>query len=132
MLFNELNNHWVKRFSSKHINIYNKLYKIEQYFKEVLKEYKPNIVILEDIHLKFNVKTYKILAMLLGVLVTTCINEKVEYKLFTPAEWRSILKIPKIMSKKHAVNLVFNKFNKIVNEDEAEAICIGLAYISNN
>lgn len=51
----------------------------------VIKEWQPDYIVMEDIQYQYgNVLTYKILAMLLGVLETICAEAQIPYEVVSP------------------------------------------------
>lgn len=95
----------------------------------VIKEWKPDYIVMEDIQYQYgNVLTYKILAMLLGVLETVCTEEKIEYEVVSPNVWRKYAGTcgkTRLQEKQMSVAVVKEKFGVRVNDDVAEAILIG-------
>lgn len=95
----------------------------------VIKEWKPDYIVMEDIQYQYgNVLTYKILAMLLGVLETVCTEEKIPYEVVSPNVWRKYAGTcgkTRLQEKQMSVALVKEKYGVRVNDDVAEAILIG-------
>lgn len=96
----------------------------------------PNIelrVVLEDIQVQRNdVKTFKTLAHLQGVLINIAFRElkNINYNLniYYSSEWKSTCKIKgkdRITQKKNAQQFVLDNFNIKAPEDACDAICIG-------
>lgn len=122
--------------------------------EELLSEYKPQIVlgdlyiVLEDIQyqenkekegakIEFgkpafqggtNVKTFKTLAWLQGVLLDWCYERNVHTELFYSSTWKSFCEIKgfsRAAQKAQSIEFVKNKFNINPTTDEADAICLG-------
>ena len=95
----------------------------------VIKEWKPDYIIMEDIQYQYGaVLTYKILAMLLGLLEVECFDNKVEYEVVSPNVWRKFAGTAgktRLQEKQLSVALVKEKYNVRVSDDVAEAILIG-------
>lgn len=92
--------------------------------------FKPDIVILEDVQKQTNVKTFKDLSYLLGVLKNHLYVEKIPFSVLSPSMWRGELKIKgrkREDVKRNAQLYVKNRFGIEVTEDEADAICISIA-----
>ena len=123
--------------------------KLRQWLINMLNNWNIDKVAIEDIQLqKFKdknghtdaaVTTYKILAQLQGVLLTTCYENNIPCTTIHTATWRSFCKITartRADQKRAAQLYVKSKFNKDVTQDEADAICIGIymveKYIKNN
>jgi Holliday junction resolvasome RuvABC endonuclease subunit len=82
---------------------------------EFIKEVNPDIVLLEDVYMKygkiFNVQTHKTLANLQGMLMGFLILEKIPYEIIHPQSWKNGIVGKKKVSK-------------------ADSICICLYYMS--
>ena len=99
-----------------------------------IKEFKPDVVIIEDIQNQKGVKTVIQLARLQGCIMLYCQSKKIEFKLWHPTEWRKQLEFqqgPKVKReelKKQSRDYVQNVLGlSIKSEDQNEAICIGVA-----
>lgn len=116
-----------------------RLLKIREQIKQLINSYCIEYVILEDIQLETkvpnNVKTYKALAEVIGVITELLEELKIKYELVAPSSWRSQLNIKgnkRNEQKKNAQNYVLKVYKKDVSEDESDAICIGAYYINKN
>ena len=116
-----------------------RLLKIRGQIKQLINSYCIEYVILEDIQLETkvpnNVKTYKALAEVIGVITELLEELKIKYELVAPSSWRSQLNIKgnkRNEQKKNAQNYVLKVYKKDVSEDESDAICIGAYYINKN
>ena len=95
----------------------------------ILKEWKPDYVVMEEIQYKDSaLMTFKVLSMLLGVIEVECLKEGVPHEVVLPNVWRKYAgtcgktrKEEKILS----VAKVKEKFGISVSDDVAEAILIG-------
>lgn len=92
----------------------------------------------EDIQLQGNVannvKTFKTLAEVFGVMHELSVNLQIPYEAVLASSWKSSLGIKgrnRAEQKRNAQTFVLNKYNLKVTQDEADAICIG-AYIAKN
>lgn len=97
---------------------------------------RPDIVVIERMHTVRNADTFRKLCKILGVVQGWCILNNCEYIELSPTEWRkSILdkdeKAPRKREelKKWSVDKVKKKYDIVVEDDVADAICIGEAYI---
>ena len=100
---------------------------------------KPDIVIAENIVSVRNANTTRMLQELIGAIRGHCVYRHIVYRTLRPTEWRS--QIVKISGQKPegrkredqkvwSLDVVNNKFNiKTESDDEADAVCIGRAYI---
>lgn len=109
-----------------------RLIKIRKQVEKLIQEYHPDKVILEDIQLEEkqvnNVRTFKALAQVLGVLSMYLTENKIDYEIVLASTWRSKLGIKgkeRSVYKKNTQLYVQKKYNKNVSEDEADAIAIG-------
>ena len=99
-----------------------------------IKEYKPDLVVMEDIQKQSNVKTIVYLARLQGCIVLYCASKGIDLKILHPTEWRRILeyaqgpKIKREQLKQQSRDYVKDILGlSIESEDENEAVCIGVA-----
>lgn len=104
---------------------------------DLINSYKPNLIVIEDIQLQseFGVTTYKALAHLQGIILEYCFSNHINYKIISSAIWRAHCKIRgknRQDKKKEMQQLIKNKYNINVSDDEADAIGIGLATIEIN
>lgn len=117
----------------------------EQRFLKMLQEIqntiiknKPDIIIFEDVSLQTNVSVLVKLARIQGCIITECIRNKIPYIIYKPSEWRKVLNfkqgrgVPRNDLKKQAISFVTDRYEiDNLNDDIAEAICIGLACIKD-
>lgn len=115
---------------------------------------KLTTIVFEDVPLNNhnNLKTGKDLSILQGVVLSLCFKYELDYVLYNPSAWRSIVGLyngtregmKREYQKKAAVDKVNELFNfdfiynetetktRLTDDDKAEAICLGLAYIKEN
>ena len=107
-----------------------RLVKIKKFVENiVIKEWKPDIIIMEDIQYQQNgILTFKVLAMLLGILQELCCENEIKFEAVSPNVWRKYAgtngknrREEKLLS----IAKVKEKFNINVSDDVAEAILIG-------
>lgn len=107
-----------------------RLVKIRKFINEiVIKEWKPDYIIMEDIQYQENgLLTFKVLAMLLGIVQECCAENNIKFEAVFPNVWRKYAgtagknrKEEKLLS----VEKVKEKYNINVNDDVAESILIG-------
>ena len=93
----------------------------------------PDIIVFEDIQNQQNNITYKHLAYVQAALMIICYNLNIKYSILSPSSWRAALGggfgRKREEQKQAAIEYVQAKCNKNVSSDEADAICIGLAYM---
>lgn len=102
----------------------------------LLNEIKPQVVTIEDTALQTNAKTLKDLSQLQGVIIGYCLSHDISFSIYSPSKWRSLLQfntgsgIKRPQLKQQAMDYVYEHFGINATEDEAEAICIGAAVLS--
>ena len=114
-------------------NLGNRLMQVKEHVLSLIQSYEIKKVIFEDIQLQNdNIKTYKILAEVIGVLEETLVEMHIPYEIIPPIVWKAGVKIAgkgRAEEKKLAQKYVLNNYNYSVTEDEADAICIGTHYL---
>lgn len=115
-----------------------RLKKIRQKVEELIEEYSPEVLVLEDIQLQKavgnNVVTYKVLAQVIGVLIELAAEKQIKYELVHSSTWKSHLGIggrTRPEQKKNAQAYVEKMYSLKVSQDQSDAICIGTYYINN-
>lgn len=111
-------------------DLVNRLTRIKYFIEEVvIPRWKPDFIVMEDIQYQHNsILTYKVLAMLLGLLNVLCAEKKIPYEVVSPNVWRKYAGTcgkTRSEEKKLSIGVVKNKFNVNVSDDVAEAILIG-------
>lgn len=119
--------------SSTQTKVEVRLMALRERIKEIIKDYSIEKVYLEDIQLQHNVannvRTYKVLAYVIGVLIELCHELGLPYELVSSNTWKSALGVKgsrRPEQKANAAKLVKEKFDVDVTQDEADAVCIGL------
>lgn len=158
-LFNEENkqliDHGIVKFSkNKNSDPIERILKLSNWFDEYLLNNEVDFVVMEDIQLQNEAKykqeekyiqtheetsavsipTFKVLSKLMGVLEVSCVTYDIKYKIIKPTEWRHILNIKGNIReelKQKSIEYVKNNFNIELQIDEAEAVCIGSAYLKS-
>lgn len=101
----------------------------------VLDEYKPNIIYIEETYSAKNAQTTKILTRLQGVVYAWCMNNNCEFNVILAKQWRKYLdfnqssKVKREQLKEQSVKYVLDNYNLKVTDDEADAICIADAVV---
>lgn len=120
-------------YNIKGITVEERIIAIKHIIMDLAKEYNVSDLILEDIQLqRGNVKTYKILAFVLGNLTVMALENELPCEITSPNEWRKGSGIVigrnknREMLKKESIELVEEIFGFTPSEDECEAILIGL------
>ncbi len=107
-----------------------RLVKIKKLITDVIIPYwKPDFIVCEDIQYQHGaVLTYKVLAMLLGIIEVTCAENGIEYEVVSPNVWRKYMGTcgkTRQEEKMLSIATVKQKFHVNVSDDVAEAILIG-------
>ena len=94
----------------------------------VIKEWKPDYIVFEDIQYQNGIMTFKVLAMLLGIIHEVCSENEIPFECVSPNVWRKYAgtcgksrREEKLLS----MAVVKEKYNISVSDDVAEAILIG-------
>lgn len=110
-----------------------KIFKTACKLQDLIIEHEPTKVLIEDVQLQVNAKTYKSLSQLQGVLFFLCYRMKIACEIINSSVWRKGLEIKgkkRDELKEKAKEYVFNKYGLTVEEDVAESICIGTYYFT--
>lgn len=93
----------------------------------VIKQWQPDLVVLEDIQLQKNVQLFKVLSMLSGNAQTALKEYDIPCELVGSTVWRSHYMIngKRIADKAQAIDLVMDMYGIAVPDDVAEAILLG-------
>ena len=100
---------------------------------KVIKKYKPQYLILEDVQQQANPKTMIVLARLAGMIIGYAEAHNVQVHILLPSQWRKVLgysqgaKVKRQELKQQSIDYVKNNFGLSLLEDECEAICINEA-----
>jgi len=97
-----------------------------------LSKHRPDIIYYEDNYQKMNPKTTKQLTLLMGSVWAYCIMNNIVCEPILPSEWRTVLNLNKPKAnreeyKARSIKYVKDNFGIDVGDDEADAICIGVA-----
>ena len=91
---------------------------------KTLNVYTPKIIYIEETVVVRNPSTQRFLTRLQGVIYGWAIINDCEFTTVRPTEWRKNVKRDQL--KEEAISYIKEIFNIDVNDDEAEAVCIGL------
>lgn len=124
------------KFTFEDPDIGTRLVKIRNKVNELIYNYNPSSIIIEDIQYQTNignnVETFKVLAEVFGVIYELATELNIPNSAVLSVTWKAALGIKgrnRPEQKKNAQAWVKNTFNLKVTQDEADAICIG-AYAS--
>lgn len=105
-----------------------RIIEIYKQLRELIRVWKPELVVIENLSVTRNANTTKILAGLQVQIEILCVWLNLLYAIVRPSEWRKVVGIKgktRKEQKANAIQHVTHKYNIKVNEDEADAICIG-------
>ena len=127
---------------------------IYQSIKTIVEKYDIAHIVLEDVPVNNhnNLKTGKDLSILQGVILSICFENNLNYTLYNPSSWRTIIGtyngtregMKRDFQKRRAVEVVNEIYNlgfiynatetkkRLTDDDKAEAILIALAYLKEN
>lgn len=120
----------LKDIKGEDISYDEKVENVKQFLQKCIDFFNPDIVIIEDIQKQVNIKTFKDLAYLQGVLKNYLYANEIGYSVLTPSEWRGVVGvkggrgIKREVLKQRALAYVKAEYGIEVKEDEAESICI--------
>lgn len=121
----------------KFLNLYtftgrvnDRIAQIKTFVEMIIREWQPDYIVMEDIQYQqgSGIVTFKILAMLLGVIETVCVQAKQPYEVVSPNVWRKYAGTcgkSRLEEKRLSVIMVKEKYGIRVNDDVAEAVLIG-------
>jgi len=110
--------------------------RLELMVKELLtsiEQLQPDIIVIEKDVVFGNMKVIDMLMKIIGAVYGFCLFNGITYYEFAPSEWRKYVKLQAFGRKrdefkKASIKYIKDNLNMEVNDDEADAICIGLAY----
>lgn len=100
---------------------------------KVIKKYKPDHLIIEDVQQQSNPKTMITLARFSGIIIGYAEAHNVQVHIVLPSQWRKTLeyaqgpKVKREALKQQSLDYVKEHLGFELQEDEAEAYCIGMA-----
>lgn len=100
----------------------------------LLKEYKPDIIVIEKLNVGRNMVAVRHLAKVIGVVYCYSILNDCFYYEIQASQWRSQIGIQSTKKdrkqlKQEAIEYVKNTLGIDVTDDEADSICAGIGYI---
>lgn len=96
-----------------------------------IKEFNPDLVVIEDIQNQSSISTVVSLARLQGFILGWCYVKHIKTEIIRPSEWRKVLEfkqgagVKRQELKEQSMNYIKKKYNIELPEDEGEAVCIG-------
>ena len=119
--------------SKSTLGTYERSFEMARQLWKILKEYKPDCLIIEDTQQQNNIKTVITLARLQGMIIGYAEAHKIKVHILLPSQWRAALgysqgpKVKRAELKKQSADYVQSKYGFVKSEDENEAICEGIA-----
>ena len=119
-------------------NLFHRIDKMIVDLEQIISRYSIDHVYLEDIYpedVHNNIQVYKALCYLQGFILHLLDHYKIEHTFFLPSEWRAKCGIrtgrgvKRETLKARDIEFVKNQFDLTVNDDIADAICIGFAVV---
>lgn len=100
----------------------------------LLREIKPDIVVIEKLNVGRNMVAVRALSKVIGVVYCYSILNDCFYYEIQPSQWRSRLGMQSSKRKREeykqlSIDYVKENFNKDVSDDESDSICAGVGYI---
>lgn len=132
------------KFTANDDDIGERLFYIKNQVKNLIDKYEIDEVVFEDIQFQKsvngisvpeNVKTFKMLAMVFGIVYELCVELKIPRTAVLAATWKSKLGIQgkqRNEQKKNAQRFIKEQYNIKCTQDECDAICIGTYIVNNN
>ena len=114
-------------------NGYERLKLMTKELLDSIGQLKPDIIVIEKDVVFGNMKVIDMLMKIIGAVYGFCLFNGITYYEFAPSEWRKYVKLQTFGRKrdefkKASIKYIKDNLNMDVNDDEADAICIGLAY----
>lgn len=117
----------------KEKNGYKRLELMVKELLENIEQLKPDIIVIEKDVVFSNMKVIDLLMKIIGAIYGFCLSNGITYYEFAPSEWRKYVKLQvfgrkRTEFKQASIKYIKDNFDKEVNDDEADAICVGIAY----
>ena len=122
----------ISHFDAKGADFADRLVDIRQTIISLIDKYEIDTVAFEDIQLQNNVvqnvKTFKMLAEVFGVILELLHEKKIKYYVVPPIVWKATFKFAgkgRAAEKKAAQTWIAENYGIKCTQDEADAACIG-------
>lgn len=105
---------------------------------QLVQDYKPKVLVVEDIAMQRDVQAVIKLGRLQGLLMASAFSRGIPVQTYLPTQWRKIIGvkqgagIKRSELKAQAIEIIRQTYGLEPTEDEAEAISIGLAFLIDN
>lgn len=115
------------------LDTYERSFEMAKDLWKIIKQYKPDRLIIEDVQQQSSVNTVIILSRLQGMIIGYAEAHGVQTYILLPSQWRAALsyrqgpKVKRAELKQQSLDYVKEHFGLAASEDECEAICINAA-----
>ena len=116
------------KYTTKSSETSDRILEMGDWLINLLEQWEPNTIILEDIQQQNNVSTFKVLAKLQGVLEYINKKHNIEYYIISPSTWKSNAGVKgksRTDQKKSAQLIVQQIYNIQATQDESDEILLG-------
>ena len=119
-------------------DLFKRIHKMQDEIEKIIKNYKIEKIVMEDVipeDVHGNQNVFKALTYLQGYLIEVFNRNKIPYELVVASHWRKLCGIKtgsgvrRESLKPKDIAFVKNQFGISVNDDIADAICIGFAAV---
>ena len=108
-------------------NIEEKLERLLEVVRGLINDFKPGLIILEDVYFGRNTQTYKTLCMYQAIVLLAAHEHQIEVRLITASQWKSSNEVRgrgRTEQKRAAQVVVQEKFGLKVVQDIADSLLI--------
>lgn len=123
-------------FSLKNKDVLERVSYIMEEIENLIKTYKPNNMVIEDVQITMNAATAKSLLGLQFMIEVYAHRNNISCETYRTTKWRKILGLSNSRSldrkakKQETINYVKDKYGiDVLKDDESDAIAIGTAYL---
>ena len=132
-----LNNKYVESgvidMSKSKLDTYERSFEMAKEIWKVIKKYKPNYVILENVQKQTSISTTLVLARLQGMVIGYAEAHGVKTHILSPTQWRKVAgfaqgpKVKRAELKQQSIDYVKEHYGLNVTDDESDAVCLAEA-----
>ena len=94
----------------------------------IIEKYQPDFIVFENVQFQKNYGTFQHLSQLQGIIMALLFEKNIGFQIIEPTAWKSVAGVKgrkRTEQKSSAIQIVKDKYNLEVSEDEADAILIG-------
>jgi len=113
---------------SKEENPIERMKQMYENIKQCLIKCNPHFVVFENVHFQKNYGTFQQLSQLQGLIMALLFERNIGFQYVESTAWRAFCGVKgkkRAEQKANAIQIVKDKFNLSVSEDEADAILLG-------